>query len=271
MRQVARHALPRRISTYLADKQTEIDRGGEVQLTWSNARRTKTMATVAQTLASMSGKRQRCMFCADSRSTDVEHFWPKSRYRSRVFRWDNLLWICTGCNRQKGNRLDLDSQRRPLLIDPTAEDPWGFLYFDPLTGNVTAKYDSANGVPNRKGAYTVDPTVLPLNIEAVTEGRQRTHRNLVRAVNNFLTRMASGPQAPALVGRPFRSNPRQRRLWIGPLVFSERWCGAAAVSKSTKRSCYPLGQHRPFALTGYPVGCDGHRWLDRRRNGREKV
>jgi uncharacterized protein (TIGR02646 family) len=198
MRQVARHALTLRTLTYLARKQAEIVSGRDVQNLWENARRTKTMAGVARALALMSGKRQRCMFCGDSRSTDIEHFWPKSRYAARVFRWDNLLWICTGCNRLKGDRFRLDRRHRPLLIDPTAEDPWDFLYFDASTGNITAKYDPSTGRQNPKGAHTVDPTVLPLNIEAVTEGRQRTRRNLVRAVNTFIKGMAAGIDLPAL-------------------------------------------------------------------------
>jgi len=197
MRQITRASLPKGTVNYLRRKQRAISAGADVQTTWENARRTRTMAGVARTLALMSGKRQRCMFCGDSRSTDIDHFWPKAPYRQRVFRWDNLLWICAGCNRQKGNRFPLDAQRRPLLIDPTAEDPWDFLYFDAGTGNITAKYNADTGQPNDKGMQTVDPAILPLNIEAVTEGRQRTRRNLVRAITGFLNHMqiSSNPEA----------------------------------------------------------------------------
>lgn len=186
MRQLTRLPLPTRVQNYLKRKQREIDAGHPIQETWQAARRTRSMARLAQVLASMSGTRQRCMFCSDSRSTDVDHFWPKLRYRSRVFRWNNLLWICAGCNRQKGDRFPLDRHRQPLLIDPTAEDPWDFLYFDGHTGNITARYDPSSGLPCPKGHCTADPAILPLYIEAVTEGRLRTRRNLVRAVRSFL-------------------------------------------------------------------------------------
>jgi uncharacterized protein (TIGR02646 family) len=203
MRQVTRQPLPPRVKSYLARKQGEINGGRDVQPTWEAARRTRTMGRVAQVLASMSGRRQRCMFCGDSRGTDIEHFWPKARYRRRVFLWANLLWICAGCNRQKGDQLPLDRSRRPLLIDPTTEDPWDFLYFDGHTGNITARYDPATALPHPKGVLTADPAVLPLNIEAVTEGRLRTRRNLVRAVRSFLSHMATsadphGPEAELL-------------------------------------------------------------------------
>jgi uncharacterized protein (TIGR02646 family) len=162
MREVARQSLPPRVESYLARKQTEIDAGRDVSPTWETARRTRTMARVAEVLATMAGRRQRCMFCGDSRSTDIEHFWPKNRYRQRVFRWDNLLWICAGCNRQKGAWFPLDRQHRPLLIDPTTEDPWDFLYFDGHTGNITARYDPSSGRPHPKGVHSVDPAILPL-------------------------------------------------------------------------------------------------------------
>lgn len=191
MRQVPRVSLSPRTASYLVRKQREISAGKDVQTTWKHARQTQSMARVAQTLALMSGERQRCMFCGDSRGTDVDHFWPKARFRQRVFRWNNLLWVCSGCNRQKGDQFPLDKNGRPLLIDPTAEDPWNFLYFDAGTGNITAKYDTSTGEPNPKGVQTVDPAILPLNIEAVTEGRQRTRRNLVRAINTFLSHMSS--------------------------------------------------------------------------------
>lgn len=242
MRQVARHSLPHRILTYLARKQAAIDGGRDVQTTWDAARRTKTMAGVAQILALMSGKRQRCMFCGDSRSTDIEHFWPKSRYRPRVFHWDNLLWICAGCNRHKGDWFHLDKRRRPLLIDPTAEDPWDFLYFDAWTGNITAKYDPSTGHANRKGAHTVDPAILPLNIEVVTEGRQRTRRNLVRAVNTFLARIATGAPLPTLEAElleGIRDNDD-----YGLVFWYFRRDGGAEDPFQTLRNSYPIVWNR---------------------------
>jgi hypothetical protein len=79
----------------------------------------------------------------------------------------------------------------PLLIDPTAEDPWKYLFFDDKTGFITAIFDTA-GNEDPKGKHTTDPKVLPLNIEAITMGRQRTRRNLVRAVKTFTNQIAAG-------------------------------------------------------------------------------
>jgi uncharacterized protein (TIGR02646 family) len=188
MRRIHRESLPKRPTAFLRRKQTEVNRGSDPRAAWRQARKTKTMNLVAGTLARMSGKRQRCMFCGDSRGTDIDHFWPISPHKDRTFVWVNLLWVCAGCNRKKGDRFDLDDSGRPCLIDPTAEEPWDFLFYDSHTGILKAKYDPATGQPHPKGQYTTHPDILPLNIESLTEGRQRTTRNLRRAVSTFLAR-----------------------------------------------------------------------------------
>jgi hypothetical protein len=128
------------------------------------------------------------MFCEDSRGTDIDHFWPLKPFSRRTFVWENLLLACGGCNRVKGNRFDLNDQGDPLLIDPTAEDPWNFLFFEPDTGIIVARVDPATGTEDPKGEHTTDPAVLPLNIDPATDGRRRIARSLRRAVHRFLER-----------------------------------------------------------------------------------
>ncbi len=186
MRRIRRIAVTEPGRRYLARKQAEVDRGSDCRRTWENARKTKTMVNVAALLAKMSGKRQRCMFCEDSRGTQIDHFWPMVPYTEKAFVWTNMLWICSGCNQTKGNRFDLDGNDEPLLIDPTAEEPWEFLFFDPDTGIITARFCADTGTGNPKGEYTTRDNVLPLNIDVVADGRRRTYRCLRRAVKNFL-------------------------------------------------------------------------------------
>ena len=188
MRRTIRRTLPKNVAGYLARKQSEVNSGKDPRKAWDKARKTKTLQIVAEILVKMCAGRRRCMFCDDSRGTEIDHYWPIVPYRQKTFLWDNMLWVCGGCNRAKGNRFDLDPQGAPLLIDPTAEDPWDFLFFEPDTGIITARIVGESGSPHPKGQYTADCGVLPLNIEAVTEGRRRTYRSLCRAVRRFLTR-----------------------------------------------------------------------------------
>lgn len=186
MRRIRRRGLPNRAALFLARKQAELDATEEsVQLDqfWRRVRQTKTMGMVADVLRDMARKRQRCMYCEDSRGTDIEHFWPKQPYRGRTFEWLNLLLVCTGCNRVKGDRFPLSHDGKPDLIDPTTEDPWDSLFFDAATGNVTARFGE-DGAPRRKGRATTE--LLPLDHEPLTEGRLRCLRNIKRAVNTFL-------------------------------------------------------------------------------------
>lgn len=126
------------------------------------------------------------MYCNDSRGTDIEHFWPKATFCEKTFLWENMLLVCAGCNRKKGNRFPLDSDGMPLLIDPSVDDPWLFFDFVPQTGELAARWRVDIDRFDPKGEATTDPAILPLNIEAVTSGRQRYYRNLCKAVEVFL-------------------------------------------------------------------------------------
>lgn len=124
-----------------------------VDAEWWVARQGATMTAVVATLRRMMGDRQRCMYCLDSHGTDIDHFWPKSAYPRRMLLWLDFLLSCTECGRFKLNRFPLrDGQ--PLLIDPTAENPWLNLDFDPLTGNIVARFDPAANQYAEKGATT---------------------------------------------------------------------------------------------------------------------
>ncbi|MBI5434839.1 MAG: hypothetical protein HZA52_18550 [Planctomycetes bacterium] len=136
-------------------------------------------------LKRMAGPRERCMYCLDSHATDIEHFWPKAPYPERMFVWLNLLLSCAECGRFKGERFPLDG-RAPLLVDPTVEDPWQFLDFEPRTGIVMARYDDVAGQQEPKGVATVD--LLQLNQrEALSHGYLRTYSRLRAAVEGSLT------------------------------------------------------------------------------------
>jgi uncharacterized protein (TIGR02646 family) len=152
---------------------------------WKTARQTATLDAVLSTLRHMMGDRQRCMYCLDSHGTDIEHFWPKTPYPSRMFVWLNLLLCCTECGRLKGDRFPLAGDL-PLLIDPTAEDPWQHLDFDPGTGNLVARFDVKKNAFSAKGEETVRTLKLDQR-ESLAAGCKKTLRRLSRSVSDSLT------------------------------------------------------------------------------------
>ena len=222
MRKITRSALPKQISRYLDRKQSEVNSGKDARRTWKYSRKTKAMKEVANKLSRMSGRRQRCMFCEDSRGTDIDHYWPLSTYKEHSFVWTNLFWICAGCNKAKGPRFDMDQAGQPLLIDPTADDPWDHLFYDSRTGNITPRYNPISKQPSPKGVYTTDANVLHLNVEAITEGRQRVQRNLQRAVRQFLQQIGFSHNPDALANELVEAIRDNNDFGLGVWFFVQR-------------------------------------------------
>jgi hypothetical protein len=185
MRHIERAALARELEEYLNEAQRQVEGGHDVEEAWKRSRGSASMKKVAEVLASMTGTRERCMYCEDSRATDIDHFWPKARYVTKLFRWDNLLWICSGCNRCKLNRFPLDDLGRPLLVDPTLDEPWSFLFYDSETDELAPRWDLSTEAESAKGVHTLS-IVHTLTHQAVAEGRKRTRRNIQRAVRAYM-------------------------------------------------------------------------------------
>lgn len=189
MRHVKRLTLNKKLTDYLVKKQTKVDQkqiAGTLtpENEWKSARQTKSIGNVLAILQRMMGDRERCMYCLDSHGADIEHFWPKTPYPERMFLWSNLLLCCTECGRFKGNRFPLDNGQ-PLLIDPTAEDPWDHIDFDPSTGNLTAKFDLQANDWSVKGLKTVETLQLDRR-EALSAGYSKTFRRISSVVNGCL-------------------------------------------------------------------------------------
>jgi uncharacterized protein (TIGR02646 family) len=190
MRCVRRLNLDRVVQADLDSKRADADRRLregvlDVAAEWKHARQTPSLKAVLATLQRMMGERQRCVYCLDSHGTDIDHFWPKQTFPNRMFVWPNLLLSCAECGRFKGDSFPL-SKGQPLLIDPTAEDPWLHLDFDPLTGNIVARFNPDRGNYSEKGTKTVEVLHLDRR-EALAAGHQKTLRQLSRVVREALS------------------------------------------------------------------------------------
>lgn len=189
MRQVVRHELSARSTRMLEREQTKADRKHaegalRVEAEWKRARQNKPLQEAVDVLRLMAGNRERCMYCGDSHGTDIEHFWPKAHFPERMFRWLNMLLCCTECGRIKGETFPL-VDGVPMLIDPSTDNPWEFLDFDPLTGNIVARYSPASQQYLPKGEQTV--AVLRLDRrEAMARGYQRTYRRIKQVIEQAL-------------------------------------------------------------------------------------
>ncbi|MEY8689191.1 MAG: hypothetical protein AB9M53_04830 [Leptothrix sp. (in: b-proteobacteria)] len=193
MRRIERAPLPVRAQKYLDDRQTRANADWaagtlDIESRWSDARKTKTIGgagnSVLSTLQQMSGPRHRCMYCLDSDGSDIEHFRPKAQYPQHAFCWPNLLLCCTPCGRFKLDKFPL-VDHVPLLIDPTQDDPWQHLDFDPETGNLTARYEPDRNDYSAKGVKTVEVLQFDRR-ECLSRGYRRTFQRLSRIVREAL-------------------------------------------------------------------------------------
>ncbi len=204
MRKVDRTALPRRAQTYLDSRQAtagvrQAQGTLNIDREWKAARQTQAVGVVLATLRQMMGLRERCMYCVDSHGTDIEHFRPKASYPLAAFQWSNLLLCCTECGRFKGSSFPM-AGLSPLLIDPTVEDPWRHIDFDPDTGNLSARFDLALGKWSAMGEATVEVLRLDRR-EAMATGYLRCFRRLAALVRTAMPRLADGTTtATALSG-----------------------------------------------------------------------
>ena len=75
--------------------------------------------------------------------------------------------------------------RKPLLIDPSKEQPWLYIDFDPETGNLVARFDPVTGDYSVKGEWTL--TTLKLDQrEVLAVGYRKAFIRLTRKVQRFL-------------------------------------------------------------------------------------
>ena len=200
MRQVLRLSLPNRAQTFLNNRRLVADQRRElgtldIGREWKSARQTRAMGAALKTLQQMMGVRERCMYCVDSHGADIDHFRPKGNYPGHAFEWSNMLLCCTECGRFKGSQFPM-AHGAALLLDPTAEDPWQHIDFDPDTGNLTARFDVDVADWSIKGAKTVEVLKLDRR-EALAAGYVKSYRRLTDIVKASFASLTAGAMTAA--------------------------------------------------------------------------
>jgi uncharacterized protein (TIGR02646 family) len=97
----------------------------------------------------------KCVYCEtkiNASNSVIEHFYPRKKFNSKLFEWDNLFISCENCNSYKGSKFPEDKEGKPLLLNPFIDEPFDHFSFtnDGLLESFT-----------EKGQITID--VLGLN------------------------------------------------------------------------------------------------------------
>lgn len=190
---------------------------------------------VRDKLEDMAGPTRRCVYCEDSKGTDIDHFRPKSTYPGFAFVWENYLLACSHCNsNEKRADFPLDRAGAALLVDPANDDPFDHLVFVPTTGYLSGftpkgqETEKVFGLNRRQeltlGRQTTWTAALAL-FRDLTKKRNATPATYGRivgailglpfqAVVYHLVRDADGPKAsvpPDVV----KAVKRTRGQWVG--------------------------------------------------------
>lgn len=160
MRYVRRASLDIEVLRRLSEMQartTAHSRSGTllVDRRWKDGKRTAAVRSAKAVLISMAGRFPACMYCNASEANDIDHFWPKADYHESMFVWENFILSCSVCGGLKGSRFPL-SAGLPMIVNPTQENPWMFLDFDPKTGNIVERYDPEHKKFSERGRVTVE-------------------------------------------------------------------------------------------------------------------
>ena len=170
MKHLHRVPISFKARTELARARSEISNAEDARAMWGRIRQRRVFDEVCSALAATCGKRQRCMYCCDSRSCDIDHFEPLASAPARALDYRNFLWICADCNRHKGDRFS------GHLIDPTRTDPWRHFVFIEQSGEIAPRWiDEDTEDPQARSTVDIIPTLCH---ESVTEGRLDAYSRL---------------------------------------------------------------------------------------------
>lgn len=148
---------------------------------WRNANVER--AGIRGALRGMAAGIERCMYCCDSRGTDIDHFEPIAHSPQRTFDWCNHMLACSTCNSNaKRDQFPRDERGMSLLVDPSTEDPFDHLRLTFATG----RYEPASN----KGQVTIE--VFDLNRPDLRYGRELAFLECRIILNSYLDFVSSG-------------------------------------------------------------------------------
>ncbi len=186
-------------------------------------------------------QRSKCCYCDRYLIPDhnhVEHYRPFSTYWWLAWTWENLLFACASCNGKggKGDEFPLESgsaplrygdqppgDERPLLLDPTIDDPRAHLSFVKLA---TGKWAPIGRTLRGRETIRVLGLSRDSYLDAFTHHVKHTVMPVVREL-----------QAAHSVGFPPPTFPAYWHRKCAELLDPERPC--LALSEDVLRSIFP--------------------------------
>lgn len=211
-------ALAAAVRRRLAVKQAVADgyarNDPRAQSTWKRFRRTNAGAAVLTALQTTFVNK--CVYCERVNAKTIDHFRPKERHPRHIYRWNNLLLACWDCNHAKGTKFPL-TNRRPVYLDPTRDEPLDYLVYDTTTGAI-------GGVADPVKANRATTTRDDLGLDA---GQLPAHRaQKLRTVLFLLSLIVSKQPFPVGTDTHLQTELAVGQQYLGILRFALRPGGA---------------------------------------------
>lgn len=156
---------------------------------------------------------EKCAYCESHINVvtygHIEHFRPKSRFKSQTFEWLNLLLSCPSCNNKqhKGDKFP-SVHAGGRLIDPTVEDP--AIHFD-FTFDATTK--QALAVPRTDRGRTTAKTFGLNSRKALIKNRS----SLVKKLLLIKTYAPTDQEASDLITEA-KNQDQPYLAWVNALI-----------------------------------------------------
>lgn len=223
--------LDKRTQQYLHTRQQEsqswIPGSKRIATAWNAFLRTKARRSVEAALRRIS--HDKCAYCELVAAKDIEHFYPKSAFPDRTFRWTNLLKGCKNCNHAKREKFPIINGM-PVLVDPYSEEPLDFLRWNFLTG---ATVINPNEPMKTRGIATRD--LFNLDQEPLREER----RQKLLDVRFLLARVVMEDPVLEDTKQRLRDQLEPSRPWLGIIRQFFRLPGEYAQLVQTARQRLP--------------------------------
>lgn len=131
--------------------------------------------------------KQNCGYCgtrvlynANENQGDIDHFNPKSKVQSDIFKWSNYVWSCKVCNQSKKKDY---YDKYLMILDPTTKEDCNCLGFNEGNYYVKTKISNYNEYKKRFD-ITEDKTLI--NSETNINDRQDLYQNLQYRIKELL-------------------------------------------------------------------------------------
>lgn len=201
-------ALDKPTIKYLLRRQDKanayVPRSADIQNAWSNFLATSAKEKIANALDAYTYAK--CAYCEQIAAKDIEHFYPKSDYPTRMFQWTNFLRSCKNCNNIKGSQFPLNDTGAAVLINPCEEEPLEFFIWDVLTGKMVIN-------PNEPFQTRAAETRKLLNLDQEPVCEERRQKLLL--IRYLLARVIEeGPVSTETKSR-LQDELHPRRPWLG--------------------------------------------------------